>query len=181
MIRRLSPLVVALSVCWGSTAAAQVPEWVSQLLIAAQLPVSTLEARKEGVPGDEIRAVLEALRTARVPAHDARELIDEERTARREHGPVDNFGAFVQTKLQAGLRGRDLAAAIRAEHEARGKGHAGGHGQAKGQSKGQSSGPANASDSARATRGKAAIPATKCAADSKRPDAKGAPARRPNR
>jgi len=39
-----------------------------------------------------------------------------------EHGPVDNFGAFVKSKLAEGLRGRDLADAIAIEHKVRGKG-----------------------------------------------------------
>lgn len=116
-----APLVV-LALSWSSASSAQRPDWVNQILIAAELPVSAAEARREGAPSDEIRRVLEAMRAANVPAHEARGLIEEERVARREHGPVDNFGAFVQSRLQAGLRGRELAAAIRAEHAARGKG-----------------------------------------------------------
>lgn len=120
-IRRF-PLVVALSVFTSGAGSAQQPDWVAVLLNAAMLPVSANAARSEGVPGDEVRAVIEAMRDKNVRAHEAREVLDEARSARREHGPVDNFGAFVQSKLDAGLRGRDLAAAIRAEHAARGKG-----------------------------------------------------------
>lgn len=120
-IRRF-PLVFALSVFASGAGSAQQPDWVAVLLNAAMLPVSANAARSEGVPGDEVRAVIEAMRDRNVRAHEAREVLDEARNARREHGPVDNFGAFVQSKLDAGLRGRDLAAAIRAEHAARGKG-----------------------------------------------------------
>jgi hypothetical protein len=86
--------------------------------------VVTADARREGVTSDEIRAVLDAMRGAGVPAHEATTLFDSERAARREYGPVDNFGAFVQSQLAAGKRGQDLAAAIRAEHERQGKGNA---------------------------------------------------------
>jgi hypothetical protein len=123
-MRHIPPLVFALGVSLGSPSFAQRSERVTQLLIAADLPVSTARARREGASNAEIRDALDALRSAKVPAHEARQLIDEERDARRRNGPVDNFGAFVQSKLQAGLRGRDLAAAIRAEHAARGKGNA---------------------------------------------------------
>jgi hypothetical protein len=123
-MRNISHLVVALSVSLSSAAFAQRSERATQLLLAADLPVSAARARSEGASNADVRGVLDALRNAKVPAHEAREVIDEERSARRRNGPVDNFGAFVQSKLQAGLRGRELAAAIRAEHAARGKGNA---------------------------------------------------------
>lgn len=121
-MRRLLLLALVFAVAISARAAAQVPDWVAQVIAAAQLPVTVADLRRDGVRDDEIRAVLDAMRGANVPAHDAKTLLDEERDARRQHGPVDNFGAFVQTKLAAGLRGRELAAAIRAEHAARGKG-----------------------------------------------------------
>lgn len=166
LMRRFIPLALAASVSWSSVAAAQIPDWVTQILAAAQLPVSAAEARREGVPNAEVRAVLDALRGANVPAHEARQVIDEERSARREHGPVDNFGAFVQSKLQAGLRGRDLAAAIRAEHVARGRGKAGQAQRDKGKS-----GAVRDTMSARGTKG--ASKAKRPASDAKRPDANG--------
>lgn len=73
----------------------------------------------------------------KVPAHEARQVIDEERVARRDHRPVDNFGAFVQSRLQAGLRGQELAAAIRAEHAARGKGKGKAGNKARGKDDGE--------------------------------------------
>jgi hypothetical protein len=180
------PLSAAFCVCWGVTAPAQTNERAQQILIAAQLPVSAAQARNEGIPNGDLRAVLEAMRTARVPAHEARVIIDEERQARRDHGPVDNFGAFVQSRLQAGLRGRELAAAIRAEHVARGKG---GNRAARAQgAKGRSDA---ATGAGRATGQKGVSPATKGSAardkarpttqkgrpstDKKRPDTKGRP------
>src|SRR5687767_15243513 len=60
-----------------------------------------------------------------IPAYEATLVIDTARVVRREHGPVDNFGAFVQSQLAQGKRGRELAAAIRAEHARSGKGNAG--------------------------------------------------------
>ena len=118
-----SPLLAAvLWVTAHASAAAQVPSWVNDLLVAAQLPVVAAEVRLDGVPGSEVQQVLDAMAAARMRAHEARQVLVLERDAVRDHGPVDNFGAFVQSKLSAGLRGRDLAAAIKAEHVARGKG-----------------------------------------------------------
>ena len=120
-LRRLVVVLVT-PVLFGPPLDAQTPDWIRRVLAAAELPVSADEARREGAPDGVIRQVLAAMQSANVPADEAREVLDEQRAAMRQHGPVDNFGAFVQAKLDAGLRGRDLAAAIRAEHELRGKG-----------------------------------------------------------
>ena len=127
MRRHVPALLAVLSI--GSTAPlhAQVPEWVTQILAAAQLPVTTAQARQEGVPNEEIRAVLDAMGRAGVPAHEATAVIDTARVVRNEHGSMDNFGGFVQAQLASGKRGRELSAAIRAEHArlGRGRGNAG--------------------------------------------------------
>lgn len=133
LMRRVVPFLLAVVCGWTTAASAQVPDWVTQVLKAAQLPVTAAEARTEGVADTTVRTVLEAMRTANVPAADAKDMLDTARAVNREHGPVDNFGAFVQSKLQAGLRGRELAAAIRAEHVARGKGHAKGADKVRGE------------------------------------------------
>lgn len=117
-------LLMVLSFDWSIPLRPQLPDWVQQILTAAQLPVVATEARREGVASDEVRAALEAMRTAGVPPYEATALMDSARAARREHGPVDNFGAFVQSQLAAGKRGQELAAAIRAEHARQGKGNA---------------------------------------------------------
>jgi hypothetical protein len=92
------------------------------LLAAIRLPEATREARELGVPERDIRTMLTTARERRLPVGVMTEVIVTQNTAVREHGPVENFGAFVQSKLDQGLRGRELAAAIRAEHAARGIG-----------------------------------------------------------
>ena len=119
---RNSFLTALLFVAPVSPMAAQVPEWVTQILAAAELPVVAVQIRNDGVAASQVQAAIDAMAASRLRAHEARQLLVDERDAIREHGPVDNFGAFVQTKLAAGLRGRDLATAIKAEHAARGKG-----------------------------------------------------------
>jgi predicted DNA-binding transcriptional regulator YafY len=132
----------------SSSTLAQRPLRANEILAAAELPVSAAHARKEGVSSRDVREALDAMRTAKVPARDAQVVIDEERIARRTNGPMDNFGAFVQSKLQAGLRGRDLAAAIKAEHAARGKNKAG-----------KPNAPGVRTKTAAPTRAKASVPA----------------------
>ena len=132
MHRRLPALFLCLSLGWSSPMEGQLPEWVNDILVATRLPVVADEARREGAASGEIREVLEAMSRARVPAHEATVILDSARAVRREHGPVDNFGAFVQTQLAEGKRGRELAAAIRAEHARRGKGNGGHGGQGSG-------------------------------------------------
>lgn len=124
-------LLMVLSFDWSIPLRPQLPEWVQQILTAAQLPMVATEARREGVASDQIRVALEAMRAAGVPPSEATLLMDSARAARREHGPVDNFGAFVQSQLAAGKRGQELAAAIRAEHARQGKGNPTGAGKGR--------------------------------------------------
>jgi hypothetical protein len=118
-MRIVSLMVLLLSL--PSTAMAQ--DWLGKVLTAALLPVSAAEARDAGVPDAQVRDILGVLRRTKLPADDARRVLDEEVRVVREGGPKDNFGAFVQTQLDAGLRGRELADAIREEHRRRGIGH----------------------------------------------------------
>jgi hypothetical protein len=89
---------------------------------AARLPTATREARGVGVPERDLQTIFATARELRLPAGGLVDLLSEESNAIRKYGPIDNFGAFVQRKLNAGLRGRELAAAIRTEHAARGVG-----------------------------------------------------------
>lgn len=123
MIRKTAALFAASMIGWSTPSFSQVPDWVNQVLAAAQLPMAASEARRDGIANGEIRSVLDAMRNAGVPAHEATALIETERQAHREHGPADNFGAFVQAQLAAGKRGQALAAAIRQEHARQGKGN----------------------------------------------------------
>lgn len=154
---KISSALAGLSIGLTVPLLAQQPDWVTQILTAAQLPVATDQARQEGVANAEIRAVLDAMAKAGLPAHEATAVIDTARVARRENGPVDNFGAFVQSQLRAGKRGPALAAAIRAEHARQGKGNAtrGAPGKARGKSdsaedsvRGQGRGRSNAKPAA---------------------------------
>jgi hypothetical protein len=94
----------------------------SRLLRASKLPKNAEEVREKGVPDDEMRKALKAAKDKGVPAGEMAEVTAEQSRAIDDHGPTDNFGAFVQGKLDQGLRGRELSNAIRAEHAARGKG-----------------------------------------------------------
>jgi len=86
------------------------------------MPRRADEARRAGVPDTTIRSVIDILARNKVPPEEAVEILGTAGESAAEHGPTDNFGAFVQAQLAAGKRGRDLSAAIRAEHQARGKG-----------------------------------------------------------
>lgn len=92
------------------------------LLKAIQLPQIAEMARKAGINPEELKTILQQGKNDKIPAKDMEETLDEGIKAQKEHGPIDNFGAFVQSKLKEGLRGRELAKAIHAEHAARGKG-----------------------------------------------------------
>jgi hypothetical protein len=86
------------------------------------LPGAVTEARESGVADATIVEVLERMRRTGVSAADAEEILVQEVEVLRAGGPVGNFGAFVQSQLDAGLRGRALADAIRGEHRRMGIG-----------------------------------------------------------
>ena len=125
MRRKISFLLVTLLAGTSAPLHAQLPDWVTQLIAAAQLPIVTAQLRQAGVTSADVIAALDALRKAGIPPYDAASVFDAERAARRDNGPVDNFGAFVQSQLAAGKRGTELAAAIHAEHARQGKGKSG--------------------------------------------------------
>ncbi|HEY6060107.1 MAG TPA: hypothetical protein VIV10_05955 [Gemmatimonadales bacterium] len=102
------------------------------------LPNTVDQGRQAGVPSGTIWGVLDSLRRARVPAQDAQEIVQEEVDAVKDGAPKENFGATVNAMLARGLRGRELAAAIHAEHARRGIGH--GKSKGKGQGQGQGRG-----------------------------------------
>ena len=96
---------------------------------AVELPVQADRLRTAGVPNGDVEQVLTGAKDKGVSPAETVDALEGAGDAIEEHGPVDNFGAFVQARLDEGLRGRELAAAIRAEHEANGRGrpdHAGG-------------------------------------------------------
>jgi hypothetical protein len=102
--------------------AAQDGTVLDKVRAALNLPVSTNAAREWGVPDERVRTTIWDIHRAGVPAEDAARIFDEEVRIVREGGSKDNFGAFVNDRVKAGLRGRELSDAIHAEHARRGMG-----------------------------------------------------------
>jgi hypothetical protein len=100
----------------------QMGDSVPPILQALRLPALVTEARQAGVTEGLMRGVLDELRRRGLPADEAALVVGEEVDAVHAGAPKDNFGEFVHRQLDAGLRGRALAEAIRAEHRARGIG-----------------------------------------------------------
>jgi hypothetical protein len=103
---------------------------LERLQKAAGLIKTSNEAREAGIPEEDVAEVLAGAREQGLSPEETEEVLAESTAAVNESGPVDNFGAFVQTKLDEGLRGQELAAAIHEEHRHNGKGK--GHEKHKG-------------------------------------------------
>lgn len=114
---------LAFAVLLAALPLAQAGDSTPTILQALQLPTLVTEARRAGVTDAVVRGVLDGLRRRGLPADDAARVVREEVDAVHAGAPKDNFGGFVHRQLDAGLRGRALAEAIRAEHRARGIGH----------------------------------------------------------
>lgn len=153
-MRLLAALLLALGAISSADAQvahdrAAVPDSLAaRIAAAAALPALAEEIRAAGVSERDLATVLTALGERRVPATDARRILDEEWKAAREHGPVPGLGRFVRGRLDEGLRGTALADAIRREHARRGTGGD----QAGGPSRRESGNTANAAEKRRGNR-----------------------------
>ena len=105
------------------------PTRLERLQKLAELITTSEDARQAGIPEEEVAEALEGARERGLSADEAEAVLAESTAAVNESGPVDNFGAFVQSKLDEGLRGKELADAIHEEHRRHGKGK--GHGKHK--------------------------------------------------
>lgn len=121
IVKKIALISLAISMVMPGSASPQ-DSLRQDILRAIDLPRAAAELREAGLPVDEVRAAIETARRRQVPAAETDVILEEANQAVEEHGPIDNFGAFVQAQLETGLRGRELAAAIRAEHESRGIG-----------------------------------------------------------
>lgn len=106
----------------GTAIAQQDTTQSGDILRTILLPRVSEILRERGVPAEEVEAAVIGARRRGVPPEDAVGIFEEAAASVGENGPIDNFGAFVQEQLDRGLRGRELSAAIRAEHARRGIG-----------------------------------------------------------
>lgn len=134
-MRSLWTLIVLAALVQPARAQDQPSAESSLIANILNLPLAVESARRAGIPSGTIWDVLDSLRRRRVPAADAEQILRGEVEAVEKGGPKENFGAFVNAQLARGLRGRELAAAIHAEHARRGIGR--GRGKAPDAEKGQ--------------------------------------------
>ena len=127
---RASMIVLALAAVATPIAAQQQDTSIMDVLL--RLPKTVDEGRRAGVSDGSIMAVLDSLRRRGVPAADAGQIVQAEVDAVKGGAPRENFGKYVNAMLARGLRGRELAAAIHAEHARRGMGRSNAQGAGKG-------------------------------------------------
>ncbi|MDT8368512.1 MAG: hypothetical protein RQ745_04855 [Longimicrobiales bacterium] len=99
-----------------------VTQVASEILQTILLPKVSEELRESGVPVEEVETAVAAARQSGVSPGEATGVFGEAIKSVGENGPIENFGGFVRAQLERGLRGKELADAIRAEHAARGIG-----------------------------------------------------------
>lgn len=104
----------------GSTPARRAE--VERLRIVTATEHRSQQIRAAGVSDTDLRSFIDMMTRSQITPTGQLYILTAERDAARTHGPTDNFGAFVQGRLDAGLRGRALAIAIHREHRQHGKG-----------------------------------------------------------
>ena len=100
----------------------------SSILSAIDLPTVVVELSEEGISVEVVGGILDDFINNDVPPGEATDVLTAAVESVRDHGPVDNFGSLVQSMLASGLRGQELAQAIREEHQERGRGRGAGAG-----------------------------------------------------
>lgn len=120
--RRALQVVLCLVTISQPLAAQDVVQEGADILQAILLPRVSEILRERGVPVEEVESAIEGARRSGVAPSEATAVFQEAVVSVEQNGPIENFGGFVQQQLERGLRGRELADAIRAEHAARGIG-----------------------------------------------------------
>jgi len=154
-MRLLIPILALAMPLWAQDKA----EKRADILASLDLPNQAQALRDKGAEKAQVKEALRAARGKKLKPKETRDLLKEASSAADENGTIDNFGTFVKSQLESGKRGRDLAAAIRAEHgkRGRGKGHMKEHqakkreakanrGKGKGKDKGKAKDKGNAKD-----------------------------------
>lgn len=94
----------------------------SVLLRALDLPRVMQRARAAGAPDSTLRGLIDAMLRRGIPAGEATPAVETEVEVVEQGGNKDAFGQFVKSQVEAGYRGKELAARIRAERARRGTG-----------------------------------------------------------
>lgn len=114
--------LTAIALAFPPALSAQDGALLERVRAALELPVLGTEARESGVPDERVSTTIRDIFRSGVPAADASRILDQEVRTVREGGSTDNFGSYVRSQVDAGLRGRALADAIHREHARRGMG-----------------------------------------------------------
>ncbi|MFU8806083.1 MAG: hypothetical protein ACNA8W_19885, partial [Bradymonadaceae bacterium] len=100
-------------------------EKAAAMLEAMELPRAAHELREAGVARAEVVEALVSLRADKKdddedrPAQRSARVLRAEAETAREHGPTENFGAFVREQVKDGVRGQELTQMIRERREGR--------------------------------------------------------------
>lgn len=121
--------LMALALAAPPALAAQDGSLLEKIRSSGKLPWLANEAREAGVPDEQVKRTTFDFFRSGVSADDASRYFDEEVRIVREGGSKENFGAFVRSQVDRGLRGRELADAIHREHARRGMGKPAGAGK----------------------------------------------------
>ena len=95
------------------------PQTAARTMAPRSLDTLIARARRSGIPDSTVRGVVTEMRRSGATNDEALEAAEMEVVAVERGGRRDNFGQFVRSRTASGLRGRELAAAIRAEKERR--------------------------------------------------------------
>ena len=132
-MRRLPMTCVLLALAGGRPLGAQLPPRppadtakkppkraaADSLTGAGSLSGLLQQSKAVGLPDTQVQGLYEQLRRRGVPDADAQRVVSGEIESVRAGAPPRTFGASVNQQIARGLRGRELAAAIKADQERR--------------------------------------------------------------
>ncbi len=87
------------------------------ILAVINLPLAAADAREAGIAEDDLKEVLDTIAEVGLSAGEASEALAEEAEVTRTRGVKRGFGLWVKLQIAEGLRGKQLAAKIKARKD----------------------------------------------------------------
>lgn len=113
----------ALSEQWAKVVAdpSKARSAASESGLAVDLPALSSALRTGGVSADEVKTAIDGASKARLAPTETAAAFSAVSKAIEEYGPIEGFGAWFVTRVEAGDRGVVLLDAIEVEHQSKGK------------------------------------------------------------
>jgi hypothetical protein len=89
--------------------------------LAVDVPLQATRLRAAGVPNEEVVLIVDAAEKVRLPTADLASVMLVAAKSAEADGPIEDVGHWLTQKIEAGVRGEQLAKEVAGEHRVRGR------------------------------------------------------------